>query len=567
MSSISAKATDIDQTRRAFIKCAAATLVATASSMGYATTASANSAVKPANANDSAASVDDIAWDEEYDVLIAGAGAAGMAVAATIATEGEGATALLLEKGSAEWGNGNSIFSSGMCTFTKDPENYTEYLKEMRGEFTGTPDDVLEAFGAELGENYNWVVNVLGADPEELVIYTDEDFATEWAELPHSGSRLMLQFRKDNESGNTHLARFLSNRIIEEWSDIITEKTETPLLALVQNPQTREVLGGVYRGEDGSNVYVRARRGVVMCTGGFENDPVMKQDYLGFPVSHPAAGVCNTGDGHRICAKLGADMWHMHDFAGSWTNGVKLDGSGMLNYRGLRKAQGITVGVNGRRFYSDWEGSTMFEASSRENDLSLQYGCRHGKQNFGGGYTTLPMPTTTWFVFDANGLAVGAYLGSNTGTVNSQNSKSEGNEADPVADGYAYRADTVEELAQQMGVPADELVKTVEIWNASCDNGEDERFHRAASTLTPVRTAPFYAVKCVPEVLNTDGGPRRSARGEILDVDGQPIPRLYSAGEFGSVWSDKYEGCGNIGECCAFGRISARSVLAEEAWA
>ena len=262
MSSISSKATDVDQTRRTFIKCAAATLAATAASMGYAATASADPAEKTANANDGAASVDDIVWDEEYDVLIAGARAAGMAVAATVATEGEGATALLLEKGGAEWGNGNSIFSSEMCTFTEDPENYTEYLKEMRGEFTGTPDDVLEAFGAELGENYNWVVNILGADPEELVIYTDEDFATEWAELPHSGGRLMLQFRKDNESGNTHLARFLSNKITEEWSDVITEKTETPLLALVQNPQTREVLGGVYRGEDGANVYVRARRDV-----------------------------------------------------------------------------------------------------------------------------------------------------------------------------------------------------------------------------------------------------------------------------------------------------------------
>lgn len=551
-------ATNLSQTRRSFIRCAAATLAASALAAG----ASAHAA--ESNANDTASRVEDIVWDEEVDVLIAGAGAAGMAVAATIATEGNGATALLLEKGGAEWGCGNSVFSSGMCTFTEDPASYTEYLKEMRGEFTGTPDDVLEAFGAELGENYNWIVDVLGADPAELTVYTDDDFATEWAELPHSGGRLMLQFKKDNESGNTHLARFLANKIAADWSGVITERTNSPLLALVQDPQTSEVLGGVYCDEGGTNVYVRARRGVVMCTGGFENDDVMKQDYLGFPVSHPAAGECNTGDGHRICAKLGADMWHMHDFAGSWTNGIKLDGSQMLNYRGLRKAQGITVGVNGRRFYSDWEGSTMFEASSRDNDLSLQYGCRHGKQNFGGGYTTLPMPTTTWFVFDADGLAAGAYLGSNTGTVNSQNSKSEANEADPVADGYAYVAETIEELAQQMGVPAEELLKTVETWNASCAAGEDEYFHRAASTLKPVEVAPFYAVKCVPEVLNTDGGPRRSAKGEILDVDGNPIPRLYSAGEFGSVWSDKYEGCGNIGECCAFGRISARSVLALE---
>ena len=88
-------------------------------------------------------------------------------------------------------------------------------------------------------------------------------------------------------------------------------------------------------------------------------------------------------------------------------------------------------------------------------------------------------------------------------------------------------------------------------------------FHRPASTLTPIETAPFYAVKCEPEILNTDGGPRRSAKGEILDVDGNPIPNLYSAGEFGSIWSNYYQGGGNLGECCAFGRIAVRNILAK----
>ena len=65
----------------------------------------------------------------------------------------------------------------------------------------------------------------------------------------------------------------------------------------------------------------------------------------------------------------------------------------------------------------------------------------------------------------------------------------------------------------------------------------------------------------MPEILNTDGGPRRGVNAEILDIDGEPIPHLYSAGEFGSVWTNKYEGCGNIVECYVFGRIAARSAL------
>ena len=70
-------------------------------------------------------------------------------------------------------------------------------------------------------------------------------------------------------------------------------------------------------------------------------------------------------------------------------------------------------------------------------------------------------------------------------------------------------------------------------------------------------------MKCLPEVLNTDGGPRRNEKAQILDLDGNPIPRLYSAGEFGSVWCDKYQGAGNISECLAFGRIAARSIVEE----
>ena len=67
-----------------------------------------------------------------------------------------------------------------------------------------------------------------------------------------------------------------------------------------------------------------------------------------------------------------------------------------------------------------------------------------------------------------------------------------------------------------------------------------------------------------PQRLNTDGGPVRNAKAEVIDLEGNPIPHLYSAGEFGSVWSGHYQGAGNLGECLAFGRIAAASALANE---
>jgi len=67
-------------------------------------------------------------------------------------------------------------------------------------------------------------------------------------------------------------------------------------------------------------------------------------------------------------------------------------------------------------------------------------------------------------------------------------------------------------------------------------------------------------------MLNTQGGPRRNEYGQIVRPDDTPIPRLYSAGELGSIYSHLYQGTGNIGECLAFGRISARNAVAELPW-
>ncbi|MBS5478294.1 MAG: FAD-binding protein, partial [Coriobacteriia bacterium] len=305
--------------------------------------------------------------------------------------------------------------------------------------------------------------------------------------------------------------------------------------------------------EDGRRF--KANKGVVMCCGGFESDPGMLFDSTGVKGAFPAAGMGNTGDGHRACAKVGAGMWHMHCVSGFWETTRSLDntrflqfgpgeGSGPGNYT---KDRGITVGMNGQRFYMDWDANTSGGLYPMGSDLTVNIGYRHGYTQWGGQWGPMRMPETAWFVFDANALANGAVPTDLS--------------ADPVADGFAYVSDTIEGLAEQCGVPADELANTVAVWNQFCADGEDLAFHRPANTLTEVVTPPFYAVRCAPHFLNTNGGPARSAKGEVLDAFGAPIPGLYSAGEFGSIWGALYQAAGNLAECCAFGRISARSAL------
>lgn len=540
--------TDALQSRRTFIKSAAALgAIAAAGLTGGAAAANA--------ANEVATDPSQIQWDEEYDVVVVGGGLAGFASAVTVGKEGNGATCLLLEKGDAELGSGNSVFAAGMVLGTKDPANFLEYCKELRGNMGDTPDDVLEAYANGIAENIDWIASLplYNADEVNINEYYEVGSGSscypEYNELEHSYSISRINWKRDNASGITQVTPFM-NEVMKTYADTVTHKVSCPVTALVQDPATKQVLGCVYT-EDGASRYVKANKGVIMTCGGFENNPRMKADYLSAPFARRIAGKCNEGDGITMCARCGADMWHMNSCAGFWTSMSAIDSDTALMR--TPKDLGITVGVNGRRFYMDWDADVAEDwdtfGERNEYSLSLHVGSRHGHMQFGGEWPHLPMPEANWFICDA--AAYQSILENKMMNIT----------FDPMTDGWGYTADTIEDLAAAINVPVDELVTTVAQWNECCANGEDVYFHRPVNKLTPIGDAPYYALFCAPTMLNTDGGPRRSAKGEVLDLDGQPIPGLYSAGEFGSVWSGMYQGAGNLGECLAFGRISVRNCL------
>lgn len=525
--------------RRSFV-IGAGTSVASALALGAAATALAEEEKMEGKASQ------DIAWEEEFDVVVMGAGLAGLAAAVTVGVEGGGATCLLLEKGGSPKGMGNSPFSGGGALYTTNVPLLFEYLKELRGDVSTPSDEILEVFANGCGEIFQWMKD-LGMNEDELEIGNPNgDQPGEFGELESSKAASSFEYVPEKAKDFLHVCDFMLS-VIERYPDTVEERVNCPVTGLVQDPSTKEILGVTYTDEDGIEHNVRAAKGVIMCCGGFENDPVMKETYFHTPLAHAVAGVCNTGDGHRMCMRIGANFWHMHSGAGFWTNGISLDGQTYNTYRTLNKDKGITVAVNGRRFYMDYDAkSSGWPKPDSWETLEGDVGCRHGHQQYGGEWPLLPTPSTSWFVFDADGAANGAYLG---GT------------GDIVADGFGYQADTIEELGELMGVPVEEFVETVDLWNQYCENGKDLSFHRPTSTLNPVATPPFYAMKQCCELLNTDGGPERSAKAEILDLDGNPIPHLYSAGEFGSIWSHWYQGNGNLGECLVFGRIAVHSAL------
>jgi hypothetical protein len=135
-----------------------------------------------------------------------------------------------------------------------------------------------------------------------------------------------------------------------------------------------------------------------------------------------------------------------------------------------------------------------------------------------------------------------------------------------LAKGWIKSAGSLSALASIVGLDPTALENTVSRWNRHCEARHDPDFGRRLM-LAPIVNGPFYAVALSPSMLNTQGGPRRNEKGQIVRPDSSPIPRLYSSGELGSIYSYLYQGTGNLGECLAFGRISGRNAASETPWA
>jgi succinate dehydrogenase/fumarate reductase flavoprotein subunit len=138
--------------------------------------------------------------------------------------------------------------------------------------------------------------------------------------------------------------------------------------------------------------------------------------------------------------------------------------------------------------------------------------------------------------------------------------------------GWVIRANTIEELAGKISADPDNggmmspaaLRATMNRYHEHCQTGEDVDFGKPKEWLQSIQDPPYYAVKLWPGGPNTQGGPKRNTGGQSLRVDNTPIPRLYAAGELGSVWGMLYQRGGNIAECIAFGRIAGMNAAAEK---
>lgn len=362
------------------------------------------------------------------------------------------------------------------------------------------------------------------------------------------------------------------------------------MMSIIRESTTSGRVLGITTTNDGKILNIRARKGVVIATGGSTGnvnfrrmfDPRLTEEYCGVagePYSFQDAS------GELAAMAIGASLWGAFNQTGEFGSTITKAGAigcqyGYVNGRWqptspvfhLLRAIGLRVDdwqdvilVNqaGLRFYDETQGqfsSNNYEAikdyvpGSYLNAANIKYNPRNflnaalagtGEAVNGGG--------PIWAIFDAE-------------AVTRENWTVEPPYVDMAA-GFFFRGDTIAELAgridnryQRIPMPAVVLEQTVARYNAFVDAGHDADFGKSGPKYK-IATPPFYAAWSTPVIHDTRVGLRINAECQVVDLAGNVIPRLYCGGESAGGFSMH-----GLARCVVQGRIAGMSAAAEEAF-
>ncbi|MCX5915950.1 MAG: FAD-binding protein [Deltaproteobacteria bacterium] len=479
-------------------------------------------------------------WDMEYDVVVVGWGSAGTAAAVT--AHDQRAKVLILEKMAN--GGGNSSICGGNIIIPKGKE-FLEYLDTLS--FKTTEREILETFVEEALKNGDWI-RQMGADVQVFrpleVAYPTMIAGAGFPHVRGAENAVKYNIKGTPEEGkpSQRLWKFLSGLVAKRGIQVLTA---TPAQELV--PNARGEIVGVIAQREGKRISIKARRGVILTCGGYENDPRTKWDYLPVKPAMFLGTPGNTGDGIRMAQKIGADLWHMTRL--SCLIGFQAPEFEAAFWVAFLSEGFIFVDKYGRRFVNE-AGIEIHEYYQELSHFDTE------KMEF----PRVPL----WAVFDEQTRRRGPLSRGTAGYNRDLYSWSLDNSAE-IAKGWILQGKTAAELASRISADPKALEETIARFNRHVKAGKDEDFGRPREDLRALE-APFYAIQLWPALINTQGGPRRDKESRVLDPDGKPVPRLYAAGELGSIWGYLYQGACNIGEALVFGRIAGKNAAAEKPW-
>lgn len=540
----------------------------------------------------------------ETDVLIIGAGASGLAAA--LAAHEAGAQIAIFEK--AKQLGGTAAVSGGVVWM---PQNH----KMADAGINDSREDALAYFnGLDQGD----------IDPERLEAFIDEGpAALKFLEDVGAYSPILMETYPDyyltREGSKPDGGRALDNEMLDftdlgDWADKVYDGGTTPRMMLKETPlggasgiidpeeaarreardarawgqaligrllkacldrgitphmghvaqqlmlESGKATGAVFDSPNGA-VTVRARRGVILATGGFEWDKELVQTFLRGPMTTPNSPPSNTGDGLKMAMAAGAALGNMT--SAWWMTSLSVPGDSWPEICGkktvpravpvlIERTLPHTMMVNrqGKRFCNEAQ------------NYSALSGAFHSFNPATYDYDNLP----AYLIFDQSYRdqypLASLYPGMPTPN-------------------WIASAQTPEALAEKIGVDSAGLAQSVATFNAYADAGEDKEFGRgsgeydrfygdrrhpgAAATLGPLSKPPYYAVEITMGALGTNGGAKTDGKARVQAISGGRIEGLYAAGNvMAGATGSVYAGAGGtLGPALTFGVIAGRSAAAK----
>ena len=529
------------------------------------------SAGKPKTVEESASAATDwlgtapeIADDEiietvETEILVCGAGTSGLFTACAAAEEG--AKVVCLEKGAIGGGVRDNLgaLNSRLQKEAGEEIDEIEIVNDMiRYADNYCNPKLYHIWAQNSGEAIDWYQDRLeeagfglyfeGAKNAKPSLY--KHWAT--GHIPSWPADAEFAGLSDVVNGKIVLGDYAKSKGVDF-------RFSTPMVRLVQD-ESGKVTGAIAKSSDGY-IKINASKGTVVCTGGYaRNEEMLKtlqpQTLNKYSLSIAIDGT--TGDGIKACLWAGAHMDEVHTAMVFDRVAVKPDELGGSETTGSLFWMGsnpwLKVNLNGERFTNEaapydyilnstltQPGHTVVDIWDSDYEKYLEQFDIHGCARV--------------FPFD-NGAPTNM-------TLEASKSINEG----LIENGYIVVADTIEELAEGLGLPAETLKKTVERQNENYDAGVDPDFGKDAHRLSAIRTAPFYGVRTSGYMLCTLDGITINENFQAVDDNGKAIEGLYATGvDSGSYYAHTYPNM-STGNCCGrsitFGRMIGKALAAK----
>ncbi|AEA62746.1 FAD-dependent tricarballylate dehydrogenase TcuA [Burkholderia gladioli] len=473
-----------------------------------------------------------------FDVTVVGAGISGLSVA--VAAAAAGAHVAVLERATEDEFGGNTRWTEAYFRMSSEDEvsaDFEERLAENAGDHLDPyiveqivqPDHLRPSFVRAHGMPDPELIAELANRAPETVKWL-KTFGVRFDLLPTyfltaAAPRLMPV------GGGLALIEALRAHALRSGVEIFYETSARSL--------SRE-RGGAFHlvgaGRHGDVVFGSAA--VVLCSGGFEGNPEMLARYLGGVARYvrPVArgGYQNRGEGIRMALELGAAT--AGDFSSYHAEPLdprsKRPEALVMNF-----PYGILVNRHADRFVDEAPGPV----DVHYDPISRAIGSQPGG--------------IAWSVFDASIADVPNWM------------RSIRTDQPPV------QADSIEALADKLGLPRKRLAETIAAYNAACPNGTFsplkvdglaavDVFPRKSNWARPIATAPFYAYPIISGICFTYGGVKTNRRAEVIDADGRAIAGLYAAGEVAGLYYQTYTGATSVMRGAVFGKIAGEQAAA-----